>query len=70
MLWAAALLLMVGSACSSGSEEPTPNPDGGTNTPTPPVEQTGEVEAYVTSQNLSYTFTPIEDHSRPHGSVS
>lgn len=60
MLWAAALLLMVGSACSSGSEEPTPNPDGGTNTPTPPVEQTGEVEAYVTSQNLSYTFTPIE----------
>ena len=55
LFWAVALLLSTGCAsCSSnsenGGEEPTPAP------PTPPQEQTVDVEAYITSENLAYRF--------------
>lgn len=56
MFWAVALLLVSGCAACSSSEN-----GGEESQPTPPVvEQTSDVEAYVTSENLAYRFTKID----------
>ena len=55
LFWAVALLLVAGCAsCSNKSEEENNNTD----TPPAPVEK-ADVEAYITSQSLAYTFTNL-----------
>jgi len=58
LFWAVALLLVAGCASCSNKTEEDDNNGGGTEVPVTPTEK-ADVEGYITSQSLAYTFTKL-----------